>query len=240
MHAKHLGTDKVHLGSVLFLLVHFVVVTGGGAEDSLSIVWGLIQKIYKDDHVPNRFGNLKMTMFTAGASPKLKGKAAEVKDLGPVLHEVWKAFYNPNLEVKVHRKIELVLRTGDLDAILEAHPGAYALPRDAAADLVSTAFVHLSLFAELRVWFADDYNHLFQLTQKGHYLMHCCLLSHALNPRRSWCYSGEDLMGKSRDLAASCSKGNSMWQVSNKMTGKYLGAMDLTLTDPDAWFWRRR
>ena len=139
MHAKHLGTDKVKLGSVLWLLVHFVV-EAPDVDERLSIVWGMIQKLYKEDHVANRFGNLKMTMFTAGASSKLKGKAAEVRDLGPVLHKVWMAFYNPNLEV--HRKIELVLRTGArLDAVLDEHPGAYALPRDAAADLVSTAFV---------------------------------------------------------------------------------------------------
>ena len=46
-------------------------------------------------------------MFTTKSQPKLKGKAAEVKDLGPVMVPVWKKFYNPSLAM--HQKILIVL-----------------------------------------------------------------------------------------------------------------------------------
>ena len=237
MHAKHLGTDKVLLGSVLYALLHFVL-TAGDLEARLTTIWGEIQEVYRRDAVANRFGNLKMTMFTSRASTKLKGKAMEVCCLVPVLHKVWLRFYNRQLEV--HRKIELVLRTSaHLDAILEEHAAEFVLPEEAAADFKSTGHVHLSMFYELKAHFANESGSLFQLTQKGHYVMHCCLRGDEMNPRRVWCYSGEDFMGKCRDLAASSSRGNVLWQVSQKMVKKYLRALDLTLTDPDAWFRRR-
>ena len=236
MHAKHLGTDKVLLGSVLYSLLHFVL-AAGDLEARLTTIWGEIQEVYRRDAVQNRYGNLKITMFTSRASTKLKGKAMEVCCLVPVLHKVWLRFYNKKLEV--HRKIELVLRTSaHLDAILEEHASEFVLPEKAADDFKSTGHVHLSMFYELKAHFATEHGKLFQLTQKGHYAMHCCLRGAEMNPRRVWCYSGEDFMGKCRDLAASCSRGNVMWQVSMKLVKKYLIALDLTLTDPSAWFRR--
>ena len=154
-----------------------------------------------------------------------------------VLHKVWLRFYNKKLEV--HRKIELVLRTSaHLDAILAEHAAEFVLPQEAADDFKSTGHVHLSMFYELKTHFANEPGSLFQLTQKGHYVMHCCLRGGEMNPRRVWCYSGEDFMGKCTDLATSSSRGNVLWQVSQKMVKKYLRALDLTSTDPNAWFRR--
>ena len=205
MHATHLGTDKVLLGSVLYALLHFVL-AAGDLEARLATIWGAIQEVYRRDNVQTRFGNLKMTMFNSRASTKLKGKAMEVCCLVPVLHKVWLRFYNKNLEV--HRKIELVLRTSaHLDAILAEHAAEFVLPQEAADDFKSTGHVHLSMFYELKTHFANEPGSLFQLTQKGHYVMHCCLRGGEMNPRRVWCYSGEDFMGKCTDLAASSSRG---------------------------------
>ena len=83
MHAKHLGTDKVLLGSVLYLLVYHVL--GGTADENLRTVWLDILDLYKRLCVDHKFAQLKTTMFSTKSSPKLKGKAGEVKDLAPVL-----------------------------------------------------------------------------------------------------------------------------------------------------------
>ena len=236
MHAKHLGSDKVLLGSVLYCLVHFVLT--GSVEDNLTEVWTCIGEFYKEMKPECKFGSLKLTMFSTRSSPKLKGKAAEVKDLVPVLHRVWLKFYDSNLET--HRNIEIALRTSaHLDAILGANAGEFVLPPMDADDILATGLAHLSVLWELRQHFATEEYPLFQLTQKGHYLMHCCILARELNPRLSWCYGGEDFMGKTRDLALSCARGASMWNVSHKMVMKYLIALHLTFEDPQMWFHRR-
>ncbi len=82
--------QKVLLGSVLWILINWIVV-GATPDAKLMEVWHHILRIYREDEVQNRFGSLKMTMFTTKSSPKLKGKAAEVRDLVPVLHKVWHA-----------------------------------------------------------------------------------------------------------------------------------------------------
>ena len=98
MHAKHLGTDKVLLASVLWLLVYNVLV--GTAEENLKTVWLGIAYWYKELGVDNKFAQLKPTMFSTKSSPKLKGKAGEVKDLVQVLHKVWLKYFNPLLEIQ--------------------------------------------------------------------------------------------------------------------------------------------
>ena len=79
MHAKHLGTDEVLLGSALYLLVYHL--RAGTAEENLKAVWLGIVYWYKELGVDNKFAQLKPTMFSTKSSPKLTGKAGEVKDL---------------------------------------------------------------------------------------------------------------------------------------------------------------
>jgi len=237
MHAKHLGTDKVLCGSVLFCLINFVIMDGT-PDEKLARVWERILFHYARLQTSCKYGQLKMTMFTARTGPKLKGKAAEVKGLIPVLHKVWLEFYTNT--VLVHRHVELVLRTSvAMDAMIDAHQDLFSLPAPAARDLVNTCFAHLYAFWELRQHWAGEQYPLFQLTQKGHYLMHSCLLAHELNPRLSWCYTGEDFMGKMRDVCGACSKGCSCWAVSNKTMDRWSLAMHLTLTNPAKWFRNR-
>ncbi len=150
-------------------------------------------------------------------------------------HKVWLHYYNPALEL--HRKIELMLRlSAHQDAILDRNRDTFALSDADGDDLIATGFLYLSVFWDVRGHFLEEEYPLFALTAKGHYQMHSCLLSKSLNPRRTWCYLGEDFMGKCRDLATSCAKGATMWQVSSKIVVKYLIAMHLTLSDPAAWF----
>ena len=100
------------------------------------------------------------------ASARLKGTAAEVKDLIPVLHKVWLKYYNPELEV--HRSIEFVLRTSaHMDSILSANYGAFAIPSPDSGDLLATGIAHYNAFWKLRQHFADSDYPCFQLTSKG-------------------------------------------------------------------------
>ncbi|MDP6772379.1 MAG: hypothetical protein QF704_16860 [Anaerolineales bacterium] len=88
-----------------------------------------MRQLYAHFNIPrmNRFGNLKLTMFQVGGSVKLRGKAGEVRAIGPVLHRIWQMHYNSNLEI--HNKIELCLRMGcRMEAILDDHRDYFALP----------------------------------------------------------------------------------------------------------------
>ena len=116
MHCKHLGIDKVLQGSVMWILIHWVL--GGTPEKNLEVIWRDVERIYKEDNVANRYGQIKMIMFTTKSQPKMKGKAGEIKDFGPVLHKIWKAYMNPKLAL--HRKMEFILRCmNHMDEILD-------------------------------------------------------------------------------------------------------------------------
>jgi hypothetical protein len=77
-------------------------------------------------------------------------------------------------------KILVVLEgSAHMDEILDDHPSDFALPPEAADDLIATAFIYLSTWYEVFLHFKalDIALPLFGLTGKGHILMHACLLS---------------------------------------------------------------
>ena len=105
MHCKSLGIDKPLLGSVLYVLIHYIL--PGVVEENLQEVWDDIQEAYEHFGSENRYGHMRRTMFTTKSQPKLKGKAAEVRDMGPVMVRVWRKHMNANL--LIHQKILVVL-----------------------------------------------------------------------------------------------------------------------------------
>ena len=105
MHCKSLGIDKPLLGSVLYVLIHYIL--PGDVEENLQEVWDDIQEAYEHFGSENRYGHMRRTMFTTKSQPKLKGKAAEVRDMGPVMVRVWRKHMNANL--LIHQKILVVL-----------------------------------------------------------------------------------------------------------------------------------
>ena len=106
MHCKSLGIDKPLFGSTLYVLVHFVLT--GTLEENLAVVWRGIQSCYEKLGTENRYGHMRQTMFHTKSQPKLKGKAGEIKDLGPVMVMIWEKHMNPNL--LIHQKILVVLK----------------------------------------------------------------------------------------------------------------------------------
>ena len=123
---------------MIFLLVHHIL--PGTPEQNLVQVWIDIEGEYKSLDTKNRYNSMRMTMFTTKCQPKLKGKAADIKDMGPVLKNIWKKYYNSKLAV--HEKILTVLEgSAHLDAVLDAHPADYTLSEEVTADLVGTAFI---------------------------------------------------------------------------------------------------
>jgi hypothetical protein len=106
MHCKSLGIDKPLLGSTLYVLVHYVLL--GTVEENLTEVWKGIERCYAELNTENRYGHMRQTMFHTKSQPQLKGKAGEVRDLGPVMVKIWEKHMNPN--VLIHKKILVVLQ----------------------------------------------------------------------------------------------------------------------------------
>ena len=107
MHCKSLGIDKPLIGSTLYVLVHFIL-PGDDLAANLAIVWRDIEFFYVELGTANRYGHMRQTMFHTKSQPKLRGKAAEVRDLGPVMVKVWEKHMNQNLHI--HQQILVVLK----------------------------------------------------------------------------------------------------------------------------------
>ena len=91
MHDKHLGTDRVLYGSVVFKLIHETM-PKATAQENLNDLVALLKTEYGRRNVPynKRYAGIKMSMInTSGGSVKLKGKAAEIRYVGGPLHTIW-------------------------------------------------------------------------------------------------------------------------------------------------------
>ena len=123
----------------------------------------------------NRFGDMKIGMFSNKTQPSLRGKAGEIRDLGPVLLQIWQAYMNSNLQV--HRQIEIVLRGScHLDEIINANKDDFCLPEAAWVDLVATCHSYLCEWYRVALYFKHEYMPILGITGKAHALLHCCLL----------------------------------------------------------------
>jgi len=222
MHCKYLGMDQYMFGSVLWLLVHYVL-QYGDAQFNLGVLWDEIKTYYKQHKTPCRFKYLnRLTMFTRkNKAHKLRGKAAEVKHFGEVLLWLWQKHMNPAL--LLHKRILLMLKLNvQMETILALNKTSFALPAAEAHQFKQYAFDMAQLNNQIAEhFFEDGLPHLFQVTSKLHMVLHCALVAEHMNPRLVWCFSGEDMMKHVQTLASSCVKGLQGHAASIKMVSHY-------------------
>ena len=112
-------------GSVLHLLVH-TLMPSADPHENLKLLWKHIKAEYVANKTASRFGVMKMTMFSPKGTAKLRGTAAVIKDFGPVVHAIFLQYWNS--ELKLHRLIELALRSGNhLETILARNKDEFVL-----------------------------------------------------------------------------------------------------------------
>ena len=70
-------------------------------NENLQALSDHIMRYFKVHNVQHHYKNLnKLTMISKkDGYPKLKGKAAEVKSMGPALLSAWQHWQNPNVEM---------------------------------------------------------------------------------------------------------------------------------------------
>ena len=102
------GVDQYTYGSVLALLCCKVM--GGSPLQNLQAVRADIKVFYRENGTKVQYRYLnKLTMFLRqNGTPKLRGKAGEIRHLAPALLHVWMKYMSPNLEV--HIQIKLLLK----------------------------------------------------------------------------------------------------------------------------------
>ena len=169
--------------------------------------------------------------------PILKGRAAEIKSLGPALLETFREFSgiaHAVVPLVQQQQIEMALRASvGMDDILAQHKGEIKFDDDVYNDFYNNGFMYLMLFNSLAMYYSEaavPAKKLFDLTIKGHELAHCILEARWLNPALGWCYAGEDFMFRFRRLMQRCVHNNRPSAAANAFVTKYCVGLHLLHT----------
>lgn len=243
MHIKHLGVDLYFFGTILALLVYEIL--SQTAAQNLIVIFNEIKQYYKKNGIGCRFTKITLDMFVKNRDEpwktfqELKGKAGEIKDFGGALLHSWQEHMHKTGEHKtLHRKIELALTYNvEIETIVKTHASEWRFKGTIGTDFRRAVFNFLLIFNALGDEFSPanrtDDKCGFNVTTKAHYLAHVALTACYLNPRLAWCYSGEDMMHKFRDLLQACTRGNQGGQSSLKFLQKYVVGLTVPMLDDD-------
>ena len=172
-------------------------------------------------------------MFDQGDNkfPQLKGRAAQIKNLGPVLLVVWKLFADPLNQG--HRLITKALTaTVNMDSILDATADEFVMNPRSAAKFLESCREYLQTITALRVWFKRNHPLLlvFHITIKCHYLIHIAMNAKNIHPSLAWCYNGEDFVGRMKKIIQASCRGTPPRLLTSKAMNRYIHGMGLKLS----------
>ena len=174
------------------------------------------------------YGPAKPTSF-----PELKAKAAEVRHLAGPLHALCGELLDGHNEV--HKQMTLIMKMAvQMEDIMDEHKDDFRLPALAAKKFKDSAYAFAGLTAVLGHHFHPKGLSLFNFTIKTHYLCHLGDMAAYWNPRKSWCYAGEDLMHKLKVLIQGSQRGAAPHVVVRKIILKYVQGLHLKLS-PSMW-----
>ena len=230
MHTLHLGVYQWIFGSVLKMLTHLIM-TGPPAEN-LEVLVCMIKERYQELGIKERYNDIRTSMYDRGDAqfPRLKGQAAEIKHVVSVLEAVFKELMDRSC--RQHKQVELLLGfCHNIESILDKYADCYRLPADAAESFNTSCWSIFQLTTSLAQFYHAQSIMLFNLTIKFHYMLHLGLMSRYINPRRTWCYVGEDFMKKVKHLTQASHSGTSPVLVVSKVVRKYILGLGMNMTD---------
>ena len=194
----------------------------------MASFWQALQKEYSSLDTPCRYRYLnKLSMIVRKqGSPKLRGKGAEIRHLHLPLLNIWAA--NMNTALEMHRKVHLLLKlNARAEQLLTQHRELFALPAEDAATFQTCIDGLLMLQHNLREHFSEEPEHLFNITEKSHFVQHCSILARHVSPRLLWCFSGEDQQRRVQELTQASVKGNGPASALLKVATRYRLALHL-------------
>ena len=233
MHDKNLGTDKSFVASSIRALTHHILPLD--SDKNLAVVWAAVVKEYKRRRTPQRFSKITKNMVQGQKKlPDMKGKAAQIKHIVPVLASVFAKFMdrsNPQ-----HRDILCGLESSArIDSLLSRHKNEPVLP-EPAVEALRKACWDFCLCQAALVQHYHPHTALFNNTIKGHGLLHIALCAEFVNPAIGACWSGEDMMLVVRRLAASSAHGCQPSKAQYAAMEKYALALDFELGLEKTWW----
>ena len=164
--------------------------------------------------------------------PKLKVKAAEsVACIVAFLHLWQQKMDHTN---KAHVWIKLSLQaSADMDIILKRHSAEWKLTPEVHSDFMTCTKTYAVCMVALQNHYWNQENRkLFQAdTFKGHWMLHSAELAQYINPRWTWCYSGESFMSSCKVLMQACLKGRGMLSSLHKFVERYNIALSMDLAE---------
>ena len=110
---------------------------------NVETLWDLIKAGYRDRNIRNRYSVIKLSMFASGPGeyPQLRGNAGEVRDLTPIIADIWRDNHDASSEV--HRTIMAALDVSqELDDLISTHGAAFVFPGDTAEQLVAKTLLY--------------------------------------------------------------------------------------------------
>jgi hypothetical protein len=227
MHTIHMGTSTYFLGSVLWLLTHQLM--QGSAAENMQTIWGEVVDLYREQRSATQYSNLGVSSFIdpekANSSyPKLKGRAAEVKSLAPVLRAIWHRRKRANVQLDdwVGKCLDALCA---IHGILDEEPGAFFLAPDRVAALRRAIDQHLAFYSRLAAACDQQGLLLFTVAPKHHALWHIGHRSAMLHPRRGACYMDEDFVRRLKGIVQMCTAGTPLHRVPAMVLQKYRWGM---------------
>ena len=184
MHCKYLGFCQQMYGSVMSILTRELL--HEQPVQNLLRVWRFLKDEQKKLQVHNPYGQQLTKMSMIGKEdqqPKMRGKAAEMKDLSGAMLAAWRFFAPPCLQ---HKKIETLLKLNDeIERLLNSFPvaaGNFCLPAAAAQALMTNFKDFACLYVHLGDEFREAGRKAFSPTEKNLGFDSCLLFSVAPSP----------------------------------------------------------
>lgn len=232
MHSIDLGVAAHAIGNVLFCIVYEVLKKKTRSAACQEIAGFLMEQTSNCEH-GSQLSALDLKNFVTDVKaphqhyPELqKMKAAEVRALVPAV-TLLADVYALDSDHWSHMKKMMQSLNAMYQVIYQA--GMFLTPLQfKLLDKSSTRF--LLEYSHLSKEAARNGQLRFSVTPKFHYMCHIIQQSEFLNPRFTWCYGGEDLVGAASALAHSCTDGTSGWHVQAKTLEKYRVAKHMEWT----------
>ena len=223
MHCMHLGWLQHIYGSLLHLLVFFILT--GEHLDNLREIQSFIrlhQRRNKAKHC-YRMKLDKLTRFQPKKGyPKLRGRASDIASLAHSMLDLWSHYMDQGDEN--HQRIRLFLKLNhQLKETLETFSPTYgytALPEPQYSKAFQGVLSMAQLHKQLNEHFESTDIKIFNMTSKTHFAIHSIQFSNCLHPFLIWCYKGESTMHRAQILWKSCLRGCKHWQAAKKAAWK--------------------
>ena len=165
---------------------------------------------------------------------RMKLKAAETRACLQAFASIWKEKMDCTNDVHIWIKNGLE-SSAAMDNILERSKDAWTVSLIEKEHLIELANTYAVCTTVLNNHFNSQNRKLFQCgTFKAHWLKHAILMSDYLNPRHTWCFSGETYMSVCKQLMFSCLKGRGALASIQKFMQRYVIAVTLQMNQ-ETW-----